>query len=1150
MRTAFVIGLGGTGDWVLTFLKAKIEATHGKVPENVRLRLLDTIARDLREGAFRTEDRSYRVKGVLGDRKEKVAQVSKSRIEGSEYFALVPSSTEDLFRRAEEIKNGGRPHMNWFRADYYLQVVPRANFSLSDGAGQWRQFGRMGIFYFSSALTSDLPSMLANGLSGLKEQRGQASDSKIDVFLVGSLAGGTGAGIFLDVGNLVREISNLWKIPINLVAMLVLPGAFSQIPTADVDPARAYAAFLELHRFQSHFGSDNPFSVTYTPSFQTTRGEKLFDGVYLLDAERSVNSLGGARPEAGLFPSIADGLELFLDENSGSQLVQNSCNVTATHVRNVNEAVAPAIYSSFGTWKILLPARLYCKRFAHQQVQEYLNALAPRDQDEAGAWRLKSNFIGGQAVPVDHHRLAIRLLSKSHAFFQDFLERLPDQEEHYTLEGFAEGLSSARILNKYLTVQDQAANQQLEIHAPNLVREVVETVQDGSVTGHDSDKAIKYLRDQSRGRREEYFIPGGEFDNSLSEVMRLVEQEINRAINNELNNLLKGDSPKEKIGQLGYLHRLLVHLDEVLNSLNTHVMAIILDNVDEQRGSLQKVENRMRDAEANLDQTRGMDGGFLKSKSKKSWAAQKAYLQAVKAWIQREQHDRLLKALGELNSRVAANISKWIKVVWNWADALALGTGSTLSALQACGNRINMVDDDLRRIGQSYTSSLGLTVWKPGSEEPLDTSMGGYRDKLYSRLQAGRDLLPLWEEWLADTQWEVQLPGERDGDLHLNLTVNNGQKALKQMDLGEVHDALAEEAFKHFQSGMAKESILDYLALQSTAEQVAEALSDKTAPMLATGDHQGGHQPASSLIFQAQPQHAEFMEKLKKLLAERGRFGAEVSLQEAYNDPFTVIFAVMADKVVEGEIKTMNDCADSYWREMENKKAEAMQQLQYHIFNCEQQAAMVLKDYYAERKGNFSGAQALSPVVVQVLERPDYVRSFLHAWSHGLIFSGYCNEFDGNLWCLVYQNPAEGPVAVDRVYSGEVPGIVLAMESSENNQTRQATLLDALCNFCLRQKCLKRNVNRVDLGRLNKIMAEMREQQRLIEGSHDGLFEAMAGHYHKWFQKCDPLADSDPELTEFWNKMQPVGSDWDRTSLRIVLSYYFAREANNWRKRL
>ncbi|MFH1057730.1 MAG: tubulin-like doman-containing protein [Pseudomonadota bacterium] len=1146
MRTSFIIGLGGTGDWVLTFLKAKIEASHGSVPANVRLRLLDTIARDLREKAFESEDRSYQLKGILGDKKEKVAQVGRARMAGGEYFSLVPSGADNFYQRAEEIKAGSHPHLNWFRAEYYLSVVPRANFSLSDGAGQWRQFGRMGVYFYSASLGSDLPTMVNNCLTDLSGQRGQAGDAMIDVFLVGSLAGGTGAGTFLDAGNLVREVANAYRHPIRLVAMLILPGAFTRVPNAAVDPARAYAAFLELHRLQSSFGSDNPFCIAYGSSFVSRRPEKLFDGVYLLDAKRASNSLEQALPERGLFPSVADGLELFLDENSGSKLVQDSCNVTAQHVRDVKDAFVPAIYSTFGTWKIILPARLYSQKFAQQLVKSYLEDLVPREKDPNGAWRLVDDMRGGERRPVEHRKEALALLSQSHAFFGHFLNRLPDQPEYASLEGFAEGLSSQRILSTYLTVQDPNANRTLEVEAPKLARAVLDGVKNGEETGMESEKAIAYLKDQCRLRREEYFKPAGEFEAALGQVLRLVAGEINAALDQKLTALLKADTPEARRGQLGYLQQLLAHLEALLHTLNSAVLEAIRALVSDKRGSVQKLELAARDRQSDMDATKGMDGGLFKAKSKKSWAAQSIYLQAVERWVAREQQELLLAALQDLNRMVAANISRWGQVVGDWANRLALGMGQKEpSTLAACDNRIAAIDAELLRMAQSYTASLGLSVWQPGSKETVDTTMGGYEQELYARHQAGLEL-----KWLASSEWVVKLPQEAGDALQLRLRValDDGQ-APQEMDVAAADQALRERAFAWFMAAMDQESVLDYLAQKSDADKVAQLLADKASPMLSINKQHGGDQTSASLVYQAQAQQAAFMGQVAKAIEAKGSFGSAINQQEMYADPHTLVFAVMVDRLVEDAVETLAASADSYWQEMAGKQVAAMQQLQYHVFRSEQQAALIAKDYFETQVGGYKGLRWLSPVVVQVLDHPDYVRAFVRAWSHGLIFSGFSNGANANLWCLSAQAPPEEGLSVDQIFTKQAPGLVLARQEHLAGHTREVGLLDALTGFALRRHCLERPVNAVDLNRVERLIGDLRARRRQAAGNDQDFFQAMLTHYEQWVAKADPLS-TDDKLNEFWQKLQPLGSDWERTSLRIVVRYYLNLAAEAWRKRM
>src|SRR5690606_29152949 len=104
----------------------------------------------------------------------------------------------------------------------------------------------------------------------VKVKRNNPTLKSLQVFIVGSLAGGTGAGMFIDTAHLVREIAtqdNLdLKGKMSIRGYLVLPDAFSRT----VDQAllrsmyaRAYAGMRESRRFTVSFDHAQGYPMYY-----------------------------------------------------------------------------------------------------------------------------------------------------------------------------------------------------------------------------------------------------------------------------------------------------------------------------------------------------------------------------------------------------------------------------------------------------------------------------------------------------------------------------------------------------------------------------------------------------------------------------------------------------------------------------------------------------------------------------------------------------------------------------------------------------------------------------------------------------------------------------------------------------------------------
>jgi hypothetical protein len=129
---------------------------------------------------------------------------------------------------------------------------------VKNGAGQMRDVGRLALFVGYQQLVDRLKATLASLQSVANLQRSQQilapvglkPDPSPQVWLVGSLCGGTGSGIFLDVAYLMRDLLQT-RSTFLPNGIFVLPQAFMPALVGKVDlqrriQANAYAALLEL----------------------------------------------------------------------------------------------------------------------------------------------------------------------------------------------------------------------------------------------------------------------------------------------------------------------------------------------------------------------------------------------------------------------------------------------------------------------------------------------------------------------------------------------------------------------------------------------------------------------------------------------------------------------------------------------------------------------------------------------------------------------------------------------------------------------------------------------------------------------------------------------------------------------------------------
>ncbi|HEY3083340.1 MAG TPA: tubulin-like doman-containing protein [Chloroflexota bacterium] len=228
-----VVGMGGTGARSVRLLKRMIERyfrSRGcEVPPIIRYLVIDT--EDLRNqpGEETLAPDEYVNLGSDFDANRVV-----------EYM----EQTEGLYESIREWWTGSGHDAGRIR--------------VKNGAGQMRDVGRLALFVGYQQLVDRLKATLASLQSVANLQRSQQilapvglkPDPSPQVWLVGSLCGGTGSGIFLDVAYLLRDLLQT-RSTFLPNGVFVLPQAFMPALVGKVDlqrriQANAYAALLEL----------------------------------------------------------------------------------------------------------------------------------------------------------------------------------------------------------------------------------------------------------------------------------------------------------------------------------------------------------------------------------------------------------------------------------------------------------------------------------------------------------------------------------------------------------------------------------------------------------------------------------------------------------------------------------------------------------------------------------------------------------------------------------------------------------------------------------------------------------------------------------------------------------------------------------------
>lgn len=278
IKPTLIIGIGGTGLMALIACKERLVEAYDSVPKNVVLLGLDT-------------DDSIR----------------KDVLMGHQFAECVDE------RRCET-----ESRYCW---DTWNPRIEEQDVLCS--TQQLRPVGRLAAFQRQNSL---LYKPIIQGLDRLysgpddisceRVNRANVDPERLSVFIIGSVAGGTGSGFLLDIANLVRYAANSIQRfqSVEVSAMMILPDTFNNnSKTSEASTSligRSFAAFRELDRFVSGQGL-SPLSQIYCgedyrPAIKFTKAP--VDHIYFVNAAHpgvsSTDFCSG--PCTNLFSSVSD----------------------------------------------------------------------------------------------------------------------------------------------------------------------------------------------------------------------------------------------------------------------------------------------------------------------------------------------------------------------------------------------------------------------------------------------------------------------------------------------------------------------------------------------------------------------------------------------------------------------------------------------------------------------------------------------------------------------------------------------------------------------------------------------------------------------------------------------------------------------------
>lgn len=1000
-RPALIIGLGGTGQWVLTYLKKDLmESNNGRMPDTVRLLCFDTMPQAGAEV----------VAAAAGRRGEGEVKVGSVQLEkdtefvhlGGDVYELSEIVCEDTKRPEGEPRK--LPHIaSWFQACHWLANLPKASFVLSAGAGQLRQFGRIALFRnLRSVVQSEVWRALDVAIGQLAPEL--AGEQRLEIIIVGSFAGGTGSGIFIDMAFLARHRAR--NVPNLIRGYFVLPRAFD--PDADDDMlARSFAAWRELNRMMvvnQDFALPRLVYNTVDTEVQIAQVRtKVFDACYLVDGVR-----GGARvaaeSELGVFPTVADAISAILDDTAGRAytewVVQNLAPVYARQ---------PGIplYSVVGTHTFKVPVYYAQQDFVHRFTEAWLERFLKPVREEGQVVRLDC------ASPYDPVKVgreeALSLLTSPQQYQYQAGTEIKTEAEVPTLffsrvaDIIAEGGASNRDRVDQFARGSWGGQAWLESFSnlgdrQDMMAMIGRVRQAARLRVLDVIKPSRLIKEPAREfprRAEKNLEPfvrenygfrsaaleenRGKFGDILDECSQAQVHIFRRLVRLWLLRSLNGG---DKCGRLGYAHDL---MDGLVGHFNDFLdfMDRVKDLREDLKPYLRVQEDRERKKKTAYHySTKPFLFFFVHPKA---YPTQVAYLKSEQAVIDARKDELLHRSVVETVRAMQQYCVEVREELWRWIRMLATGDPAT-----GVRGIFNALEHQRRDIEKTRQADARLTA--------VQTLLG---DLKYPEDREEEELGRL----LAGIKWEVE-GGEHfrlrlgiapTGEAAVELKLPTGQERAERRE--EVTQwnlrALQDFAYRRFSQLPEETRVAERLAAEYDPAGFAGAVGGRAEPLFDRAEGvEGGPAKWSELIRVSKvdigPETSAFLEGATDSKGNLVRFGVLQQRRQLKNlapttrdqDKLVEVVGssdahkctvVRTDDLLPVELfRAWGDCQAAYLR---NKR---MPPHLNHIFPAEANAARYELKLAQKRRKIY---RVFHPWVVMLLEHPERLEQFFLCWA-------------------------------------------------------------------------------------------------------------------------------------------------------------------------
>ncbi|MGK5059990.1 tubulin-like doman-containing protein [Janthinobacterium sp. LB2P49] len=735
LRPTLFIGIGGTGMQVLMRVRRRVLNTQwGGAGNRTRIEgladfpIAQFIHFDLDNGA------------VIESGESQAKDLQFDQVKFTDDDKVVESFDMDKYSRDEDSLEK-YPHIKeWLPLT--PQRIRELRFDMSSGAGQIRAVSRLYFFDKYAKIRDKIRLKLKALKAGLSHERQLAElglrmeTNRFRIVIVGSVAGGTGSGSFLDMGLLARWLARSEVGAADVELMLFLPTGYTKANKDRVE-ANGYAALMEL---ESAMMGNKGYVGRWDAYDRPELTREPYSEVYLIDSGNLAQQ--HTKDVSDVYHMVADSL---FEDFASADFARAKRSIAVNQAQHKNSLYnAPVPQDRFGDMRLY-----FSKRFssfgmavldtrqeaarderAHRWAGAMLQAFFGVGGTDAGANRAtdtqRDNFLAAnmflKGTPFsDFPEFSDKSieLKRSSGDFIDFrvVDELLEDRHGHLLAG-VENRVNTRI-NDIRTGFDRS-------EWPAQVRDAMKHLERDAV--RDQDSTADTTEDRISKRRREV----------LEDVKKVVRDQLYGYLDNK------------EFGGLEYVLSLVEQIKDRIEAPGSGLTAQIGNNAERYREIKEAVRSREYERLLNnLEQTRSTFG-FLSNGEKQAGVVmdhlRTEMANALKFHLRAKAADESVLLLGEL-SRWLGNrigVDAQGRAQWNGlVGELQTGREGVLAMLSELKTANTILQKDLDK---EHATLIVIPVTEKDIALPSAATLRQWADEAFKDMGGSKALFPMLGE--------------------------------------------------------------------------------------------------------------------------------------------------------------------------------------------------------------------------------------------------------------------------------------------------------------------------------------------------------------------------------------------------------------------